>query len=46
MAFPREGPAARSVADALRYSVLINVKGHVDTMNMKFAKSEGVGSYS
>ncbi|GJN04228.1 hypothetical protein PR202_ga21754 [Eleusine coracana subsp. coracana] len=30
------------VSDALRYSVLLNVKGHVDTMNMKFAKSEGV----
>lgn len=33
------------ISDALRYSVLLNVKGHVDTMNMKFAKSEGVGSY-
>uniref|UniRef100_J3MV36 Cation/H+ exchanger transmembrane domain-containing protein n=1 Tax=Oryza brachyantha TaxID=4533 RepID=J3MV36_ORYBR len=30
------------LADALRFSVLLNVKGHVDTMNMKFAKSEGV----
>ncbi|TVU04595.1 hypothetical protein EJB05_47714, partial [Eragrostis curvula] len=30
------------LSDALRYSVLLNVKGHVDTMNMKFAKSEGV----
>ncbi|KAL6661955.1 hypothetical protein ACP70R_001339 [Stipagrostis hirtigluma subsp. patula] len=30
------------VPDALRFSVLLNVKGHVDTMNMKFAKSEGV----
>ncbi|OEL24983.1 Cation/H(+) antiporter 1, partial [Dichanthelium oligosanthes] len=30
------------VSEALRYSVLLNVKGHVDTMNMKFAKSEGV----
>uniref|UniRef100_A0A0E0LXR4 Uncharacterized protein n=1 Tax=Oryza punctata TaxID=4537 RepID=A0A0E0LXR4_ORYPU len=30
------------VSDALRFSVLLNVKGHVDTMNMKFAKSEGV----
>ncbi|GJN15495.1 hypothetical protein PR202_gb02416 [Eleusine coracana subsp. coracana] len=30
------------VSDALRYSVLLNVKGHVDTMNMKFAKLEGV----
>jgi Kef-type K+ transport system membrane component KefB len=42
------GAAAASVyldmplSDALRYSVLLNVKGHVDTMNMKFAKSEGV----
>jgi Kef-type K+ transport system membrane component KefB len=34
------------ISDALRYSVLLNVKGHVDTMNMKFTKSEGVGSYS
>lgn len=32
------------ISDALRYSVLLNAKGHVDTMNMKFAKSEGVGS--
>ncbi|RLN03673.1 cation/H(+) antiporter 15-like [Panicum miliaceum] len=32
------------VSEALRYSVLLNVKGHVDTMNMKFAKSEGVGT--
>ncbi|KAJ1269569.1 hypothetical protein BS78_07G221900 [Paspalum vaginatum] len=30
------------MSDALRYSVLLNVKGHVDSMNMKFAKSEGV----
>ncbi|TKW11662.1 hypothetical protein SEVIR_6G247200v4 [Setaria viridis] len=30
------------VSDALRYSFLLNVKGHVDTMNMKFAKTEGV----
>lgn len=30
------------LCDALRFSVLLNVKGHVDTMNMKFAKSEGV----
>ncbi|KAL6858687.1 hypothetical protein ACP4OV_017689 [Aristida adscensionis] len=30
------------VSDAMRFSVLLNVKGHVDTMNMKFAKSEGV----
>ncbi|KAG8048226.1 hypothetical protein GUJ93_ZPchr0008g12665 [Zizania palustris] len=30
------------LSDALRFSVLLNVKGHVDTMNMKFAKSEGV----
>ncbi|CAO2207538.1 unnamed protein product [Urochloa humidicola] len=30
------------VSDALRYSVLLNAKGHVDTMNMKFAKTEGV----
>ncbi|KAF8749903.1 hypothetical protein HU200_011743 [Digitaria exilis] len=30
------------VSEALRYSVLLNVKGHVDTMNMKFAKTEGV----
>ncbi|KAM0836444.1 hypothetical protein ACQ4PT_062324 [Festuca glaucescens] len=56
LAFPREGPAARSaigaavasaylnipLCDALRFGVLLNVKGHVDTMNMKFAKSEGV----
>ncbi|CAL5014007.1 unnamed protein product [Urochloa decumbens] len=30
------------VSDALRYGVLLNAKGHVDTMNMKFAKTEGV----
>lgn len=30
------------LCDALRFSVLLNVKGHVDTMNMQFAKSEGV----
>ncbi|KAF0898338.1 hypothetical protein E2562_007188 [Oryza meyeriana var. granulata] len=30
------------LSDALRFSFLLNVKGHVDTMNMKFAKSEGV----
>uniref|UniRef100_A0A0D3H2Y4 Cation/H+ exchanger transmembrane domain-containing protein n=1 Tax=Oryza barthii TaxID=65489 RepID=A0A0D3H2Y4_9ORYZ len=30
------------LSDALRFSVLLNIKGHVDTMNMKFAKSEGV----
>ncbi|KAM0858922.1 hypothetical protein ACQ4PT_047522 [Festuca glaucescens] len=30
------------LCDALRFGVLLNVKGHVDTMNMKFAKSEGV----
>ncbi|CAM0954140.1 unnamed protein product [Alopecurus aequalis] len=30
------------ICDALRFGVLLNVKGHVDTMNMKFAKSEGL----
>ncbi|CAM0953517.1 unnamed protein product [Alopecurus aequalis] len=30
------------LCDALRFGVLLNVKGHVDTMNMKFAKSEGL----
>ncbi|CAO2190363.1 unnamed protein product [Urochloa humidicola] len=30
------------VSEALRYGVILNAKGHVDTMNMKFAKTEGV----